>query len=150
MSLINFTTIFETAVAGLTQVSPPMAFIHGSKALQNILADKVTTYPCVFLDSPRVGKITVRRVGGMNIEYKITYAVLDKAGLDDSADNIRSVLQEMGENALYIFSKVMNNFSVDDDIEATWTELEGVFDAHLTGWMVEFTIEQPSTAFVVC
>lgn len=150
MSLKNITTIFEDAVAVLPQVSPPLSFIHGSTALQNLLADKISVYPCVFLDSPRTGGVTVRKTGSMMIKYMIRYAVFDKTKLDDSADNIRETLQDMGAHAILLLSKVLTNFRLDDDVVAKWTELEGEFDAHLTGWMVEFEIEEPSTDYIVC
>jgi len=147
MSLKNITEIFENTIEELQE---SLSFIHGSAQLQNLLADKVASYPCVFLDSPRTGEVVLHRTGSMSIKYMIRYAVFDKTELDDSEDNIRAVLQLMGESALRVLSGVSKRFTLKEDVEAKWVEIQGEFDAHLTGWVVEFELVVPTTDYTIC
>ena len=140
MAATDLTTVVRAATTALG-VSPVATFIHGSKALQNLRADGAESYPVVFLDSPRGGKYKNLKSGAILKYVSITYFVATKTKLDEDADIVRNVLNEMNAYAVQIFKAIINTAAFHNVDEAVYSEVEGAFDAHLTGVMVEMSVE---------
>jgi len=146
MILLDITTKFANAIQSLA-LDPEMSFIQGTTSLHTLLADNVDTYPCLFLQSPRGGTARIQKSGTVLVGYKITFAILEPMALDDTADNIREKIDELGWYALKVYRHVMSSVQFREEAEARFTEVSGVFDSHLTGMMIEFTLYDELTNF---
>lgn len=140
MAAIDLTTVVRSATSALG-VSPEATFIHGSEDLQNLTADGVENYPVVFLDSPRSGGYKNQQSGAILKTVNIKYLVATKTKFDEDADVIRDTLNEMNAYAVSIFKAIVNTAGFHNIDEAKYSEIVGYFDAHLTGVIVEMTVE---------
>lgn len=128
-------------IIGQLGVSPELTFIYGSKAVQNLLADDVDVFPCVMLDSPRTGELTVAASGAVVDIMNVSYFVAEKGKQDELASTTREIIEEMKVYAAKILVRLVSRPGYKQIGSAKYIEVEGMFDANLTGIIVEVKIQ---------
>lgn len=138
MTIVQLVESIVTAMGG----SPPLTFVHGSKAWQNYFADRKSIFPIAFLDEPITSKNLLTKTSWVEERYTLSLMFANKSGgLDRTPAQLQVIIAAMRVYAAEFIQRLSDNDNVklvlpDHEID----DISYFTSANLTGCVLTFTV----------
>jgi len=144
-------SLIETIVGLLTgrtiiveeeEVIVPPHFYHGVKSYQDLEADDESfdTAPAVYLDEPIISYDDIKQSGYIEESYPLKLLFIDKSEPDWTPVEHQVVIAKMRTLRREFLNKLQQQDSVRHVADSKTTDVINLFDANISGVMLEVTI----------
>ena len=128
---MSIVTIVEECVA-LVDHSPEITFLHDVNNLARIQSDNAV-FPAAILDEPITFTMILNQSGYLETVYQIVVSFGSKTEMDDTADNVNTVTEEMKGYADEFVRKLMAHANVSRVVSVEGVRFSNFLDVNLSG-----------------